>query len=226
MRRLKYRIVPISLAPVSAALLPGAAVANVGDIEMHTGVTVTHNATFRVESAGTTSTGANSDDGARHHGKGIAAEFKANAERLDILALTHGFVDFENQRRALNQISRTDGSRNVAGRVLDLCAATTVDAGNQVPNRGESTFLRNGVGVIDPFDVDLFRTPGQELHDGSVPVSMASILVPPPVSRSRVSTGSRGRRMKSAPASPNGAACSVSRHTPSMRTSALQRGGP
>ncbi len=198
MRKSKHRIVPIGPLLLSAVLLPGASIANVGDMELNTDVTVTHGVTFRVESADTGPTGPNSDDGTRNYDRGIvsntssvAAEFEVNAERFDIFARTHGFVDFENQYGTRDHMPLSDAAKSVAGRdfrLLDLYAATTVDAGdmpldlrigNQVLNWGESTFIRNGVNVINPFDVSRLRTPGSELRDGLVPVPLASVAFDP-----------------------------------------------
>ena len=198
MRKPKHQIVPIGPLLLSAVLLPGAAIADVGDMETNADVTVTHGVTFRVESADTGPTGPNSDDGTRNYDRGIvsntssvAAEFEVNAERFDIFARTHGFIDFENQYGTRDHMPLSDAAKGVAGRdfrLLDLYAATTVDAGdmpldirigNQVLNWGESTFIRNGINVINPFDVSRLRTPGSELRDGLVPVPMASVAFDP-----------------------------------------------
>ena len=47
--------------------------------------------------------------------------------------------------------------------------------GNQVLNWGESTFIQNGINVINPFDVSKLRKPGAELRDGLLPVPIVSV---------------------------------------------------
>ncbi|MBT8092434.1 MAG: DUF1302 domain-containing protein, partial [Gammaproteobacteria bacterium] len=44
--------------------------------------------------------------------------------------------------------------------------------GRQVQSWGESTFIQNGVNVINPVDVSAFRRPGAEIKEGLLPVSM------------------------------------------------------
>lgn len=198
MRKSIRRIARFGKGFLAAALLPGAAAANVGEIEMNVDVTVTHGVIYRVESADTGPTSPNSDDGTRNYDTGIvsntssvAAEFEVRAGNIDIFARTHGFIDFENQHGSRDHRPLTNAAKDVAGRdfrILDLYAATTFDPGgmpldfrigNQVLNWGESTFIRNGINVINPFDVSRLRTPGSELRDGLVPVPMASVALEP-----------------------------------------------
>ena len=47
-----------------------------------------------------------------------------------------------------------------------------VRAGKQVVNWGESTFIPNGINVINPVDVARLRAPGSELKDAFLPVNM------------------------------------------------------
>ncbi len=44
--------------------------------------------------------------------------------------------------------------------------------GRQVQSWGESTFIQNGVNVINPVDVSAFRRPGAEIKEGLLPVNM------------------------------------------------------
>lgn len=46
--------------------------------------------------------------------------------------------------------------------------------GNQVLSWGESTFIQNGVNIVNPVDVTMLRSPGAELRDALIPVPMAS----------------------------------------------------
>src|SRR5262249_7802756 len=46
----------------------------------------------------------------------------------------------------------------------------SVRIGNQVLNWGESTFIQNGINVINPADVTKLRAAGSELREGLLPV--------------------------------------------------------
>jgi hypothetical protein len=45
-------------------------------------------------------------------------------------------------------------------------------AGNMVLSWGESTFIQNGVNIINPFDVTALRRPGSEIKEALLPVGM------------------------------------------------------
>ena len=52
-----------------------------------------------------------------------------------------------------------------------------VRLGRQVLSWGESTFVQNGVNIINPLDVSAFRRPGAEIKEGLLPVNMLSLSV-------------------------------------------------
>jgi hypothetical protein len=54
-----------------------------------------------------------------------------------------------------------------------------IRVGDQVLSWGESTFIQNGINVINPFDVSKLRVPGAELKEGLVPVGLVSLSVSP-----------------------------------------------
>ena len=58
-------------------------------------------------------------------------------------------------------------------------AAVDVRLGRHVLNWGESTFIPNGISVINHFDVGSLRRPGSELRDALLPVSMVSAAIAP-----------------------------------------------
>ncbi|MBA6413064.1 DUF1302 domain-containing protein [Parahaliea sp. F7430] len=58
------------------------------------------------------------------------------------------------------------GSFEVAERPLEL------RAGNMVLSWGESTFIQNGINVVNPFDVTALRKPGSEIKEALLPVGM------------------------------------------------------
>lgn len=61
------------------------------------------------------------------------------------------------------------GSFTVAGRNLDL------RLGKQVVSWGESTFIPNGLNVLNPVDVSKLRSPGAELKEAFLPIQMAQV---------------------------------------------------
>lgn len=58
------------------------------------------------------------------------------------------------------------GSFDVGGRNLDL------RLGKQVVSWGESTFILNGINVLNPINVSRLRIPGSELKEGLIPTGM------------------------------------------------------
>jgi hypothetical protein len=52
--------------------------------------------------------------------------------------------------------------------------AAEVRAGRQVVSWGESTFIQNGINVINHFDVSALRVPGSELKEGFLPQEMVN----------------------------------------------------
>lgn len=90
------------------------------------------------------------------------------------------FYDFENNRR--DDIS--DLAKKRIGRDVQLLDAfvyfngtpggreATLRLGRQVVNWGESTFITQGINVINAVDVARLRTPGAELKDALLPLDM------------------------------------------------------
>lgn len=92
----------------------------------------------------------------------------------------YGFYDFENADRAnLTKIARARVGTQT--RILDAflfhnfsMGGTTgsIRAGKQVVSWGESTFIQNGINVINPVDVSKLRVAGSELKQAFQPVNM------------------------------------------------------
>lgn len=87
-------------------------------------------------------------------------------------------VDPVGQRRQLNPEVDKNAS---GGEILDAYVWTdwnfgqtpvTFRYGKQVISWGESTFIQNGINVINPVDVPALRAPGAELKEGLLPVEM------------------------------------------------------
>ena len=54
-----------------------------------------------------------------------------------------------------------------------------IRVGDQVLSWGESTFIQNGINIINPIDVSKLRVPGAELKEALVPVGMVSASISP-----------------------------------------------
>jgi len=134
----------------------------------------------------------NNDDGNLNFDKG---DFTSLAVRgINELSLEKGnvsffgrlnyFYDYINHDKTLARTQLSDKAKFRAGlrlNVLDLYVSGKFDAGsvpmsvrfgNQVLNWGESTFLQNGINVINPADVTKLRSAGSELREGLLPVPM------------------------------------------------------
>lgn len=92
------------------------------------------------------------------------------------------FIDFENIR---GDSPLSDSAKREVGRDIELLDAylsydlplarpINIRLGNQVINWGESTFIQNGINVINPIDVTKFRIPGSELREALRPVPLLS----------------------------------------------------
>ncbi len=102
-----------------------------------------------------------------------------------------GFYDFENQNRptfsdtaASNIGSLTTLAKTKVGKDIVLLDAfvfynfgmadydASVRVGRQVVSWGESTFLQNGINVINPIDLSKLRIAGAELKEAFLPIDM------------------------------------------------------
>ena len=93
------------------------------------------------------------------------------------------FVDFENIR---GDSPLSDKAKREVGRDMELLDAyisydlptsvpVNIRLGNQGLSWGESTFIQNGINVINPIDVTKFRIPGSELREALRPVPLLSV---------------------------------------------------
>ncbi len=160
--------------------------------------TLSHGLTFRIAKPDYDRASLNSDDGTRNYGRGLVSntskftsELELNYRDFGLFTRFTGFIDFENRRGTRKHIPLSEEAKDVAGddiELLDLYITNTFDIneapldvrlGKHVLNWGESTFIRGGINVINPFDVTKFRTPGAELREGLVPVPMLSASIAP-----------------------------------------------
>ena len=124
----------------------------------------------------------------------MTGELELDYRNFGAFARFNGFIDFENEngRRARTPPGLSEEAKDLAGKdfeILDLYVTGAFEAGDDTPvdvrlgnhvlNWGESTFIQNGVNVVNPFDVTKLRTPGAELRDALEPVPLVSASVAP-----------------------------------------------
>jgi hypothetical protein len=132
----------------------------------------------------------NTDDGNLNYGKGVVSELLKGTHELELKyrnfgALVRGywFTDFKANDTLRTPLSDQAKDHVVrGGDWLDLYVRgsfTLPNAmpfdfriGRQVLSLGESTFLPNGVNVLNPVDLSKLRSPGSELKEALLPVNM------------------------------------------------------
>ena len=169
-----------------------------GELQGSFDTTLSHGVTFRTGKRDDDLTGPNSDDGGRNYDRGIVSNTSKVTGELEIehgnfgaFARFSGFIDFENENGERGHRPLSEEAKDLAGKdleVLDLYVTGAFDAGeapvdlrlgSHVLNWGESTFIQNGVNVVNPFDVTKLRTPGAELREALEPVPLVSGSVAP-----------------------------------------------
>ena len=97
-----------------------------------------------------------------------------------------GFVDWEQRNGTRARTPLTSQALDIVGEDLELLdayvtgnfdvgeAPAQLRVGQQVLSWGESTFIPNGINIINPIDVAQFRTPGATLRDALKPIPMVS----------------------------------------------------
>lgn len=145
-------------------------------------------------------TSVNTDDGNLNYGKGlVSAVFKGSHElelkygEFGALIRGYWFTDSESNHTQRTPLSGQAKDRVVRGAEwLDMYGRAKltlgtmpldVRIGRQVLSLGESTFIPNGVNVVNPADLSKLRAPGAELKEALLPVNMvkASIGIAPDV---------------------------------------------
>ncbi|MDP6677580.1 MAG: DUF1302 family protein [Verrucomicrobiota bacterium] len=135
----------------------------------------------------------NGDDANLNYGTGLISNVAKGTHDLeldfkklqDVSLFLRGtyFVDFENIR---GDSPLSDAAKREVGRDMELLDAyisydlptsvpVNIRLGNQVLSWGESTFIQNGINVINPIDVTKFRIPGSELREALRPVPLLSV---------------------------------------------------
>ena len=171
-------------------------------IEGNLDTTLSYGASFRTSDAdpgnigianGGTRYSVNGDDANLNYGTGLFSHVAKGTHDLeldfkklqDVSLFLRGtyFVDFENIR---GDSPLSDKAKREVGRDMELLDAyisydlptsipVNIRLGNQVLSWGESTFIQNGINVINPIDVTKFRLPGSELREALRPVPLLSV---------------------------------------------------
>ena len=168
-----------------------------GELTGNFDTTISYGVGVRVESRDPTLVGiangglnssVNGDDGNLNYDKNdvFSSLFKVTHE-LDAIYRNYGFFgrvyyfyDFENvDREGLGPKAKDRVGRDF--RFLDAYVKGTFDVGgkrlqarvgNQVVSWGESTFIPNGINVINPVDLSRLRSPGAEIKEALLPSPM------------------------------------------------------
>lgn len=137
----------------------------------------------------------NGDDGNLNYGKGLTSfaarathELSLSYQNFSTFVRGTYFYDFKNAERDNTDFrDLTKAAQLRVGRDIDLLdayvrgafdlgdtARADIRIGNQVLNWGESTFLQNGINVINPLNVSAVRVPGTEVREALLPIAAVS----------------------------------------------------
>ncbi|HUJ43381.1 MAG TPA: DUF1302 domain-containing protein [Opitutaceae bacterium] len=131
----------------------------------------------------------NGDDGDLNYPQGVVSvvakgthDLELKLQNWDLFVRGYYFYDFRNNtadkphtplsKLALERVG-SDAvllDNYITGKFELGGMPTTVRLGRQVVSWGESTFIPNGINVINPIDVSRLRTPGSELREALLPV--------------------------------------------------------
>jgi hypothetical protein len=137
----------------------------------------------------------NTDDGNLNYGKGWASELFKGSHDLELKygnfgALVRGywFTDLKSDDTLRTKLSDQAKDRVVRGaEFLDMYAKAKLSLGSGIPvdvrigrqvlSLGESTFIPNGVNIVNSADLSKLRTPGAELKEALLPVNMVKASI-------------------------------------------------
>lgn len=141
----------------------------------------------------------NYDDGNLNYDKGdlinhttkITSELGMRYRNFSLFVRGSAFYDFENNDGSRERTSLSNDAKDMVGKDATLLdayltwdfdvatAPAQLRVGQQVLSWGESTFIQNGINIINPVDVSKLRVAGAELREGLVPVGMVSGSISP-----------------------------------------------
>ncbi|HLA76945.1 MAG TPA: DUF1302 domain-containing protein [Vicinamibacteria bacterium] len=191
----------LTLLPLLLLVAPAGAVDyQSGGFKISWGNTISYGTAWRVAdrdlrivglSNGGTAFSVNGDDGNLNYDKGLVSnagklttELELSYKNVGAFARGFGFYDYENEEGTRARAPLSEGALERVGSRLELRdafvwfkfkmgpVATEIRAGDQVLSWGESTFIQNGINVVNPIDVSALRVPGSELREGLLPVGL------------------------------------------------------
>ena len=140
----------------------------------------------------------NSDDANQNYNQGTISKLGKFTTEVDlshkngfgIFTRFFGFKDWENVSAGDRTELTSKADRLVTENLVlqDLyfwgdfnvgSMPASVRVGKQVLSWGESTFIQNGLNIINPFDVSKLRTPGAKIRDALVPIGMVTASISP-----------------------------------------------
>lgn len=138
----------------------------------------------------------NSDDGNQNFNTGLVSEAVKLTSELDVnyrnfnfFMRVLSFYDYEIEKGDRAKYQLTPEAREKVGsdtRLLDFYATydfelfdkpALVRFGDHVLSWGESTFIPNGINIINPIDVSAIRTPGAEVREALLPEGLVSGVI-------------------------------------------------
>ncbi|MBA3564313.1 MAG: DUF1302 domain-containing protein [Gammaproteobacteria bacterium] len=144
-------------------------------------------------SAGGNSRGPNDDNGTQNFATGtysqlvkLTTEAELNYKQFGAFVRAFGFYDHEIEDEDRERTPLGDAALDLVGSRAELLDAYVwgrfdlgtmpgeVRVGEQVLSWGESTFIQNGINVINHIDVSALRVPGAELREGLLPQGLVS----------------------------------------------------
>ncbi|MEI6053022.1 MAG: DUF1302 family protein, partial [Opitutaceae bacterium] len=135
-------------------------------------------------------TSVNTDDGNLNYKKGWVSELLKGSHDLELryrnfagFARGYYFRDLKAEDTARTNLGYQAKDRVVSGaELLDSYVVAKFEASNNIPidvrfgrqvlSLGESTFIPNGINVINPVELSKLRVPGAELKEAFLPVNM------------------------------------------------------
>lgn len=176
-----------------------------GEFKISWGTTLSYGAMWRVADRDPrligiankgTALSVNGDDGNLNYDRGLVSnalkattEIELSYKSFGSFVRVYGFYDYENEKGTRARRPLTDGALDRVGSRAEVRDAfiwykaslgsvpVELRAGNQVLSWGESTFIQNGINVINPVDVSALRVPGAELRDALLPVGLVHASV-------------------------------------------------
>ena len=141
----------------------------------------------------------NYDDGNLNYDKGdlinhtvkATSELALNWRNFGLFVRGTAFYDFENNDGSRRRTDLSSDAKSMVGKDATLLdayinwdfdiatAPAQLRLGQQVLSWGESTFIQNGINIINPVDVTKLRVAGAELREALVPVGMISGSISP-----------------------------------------------